>query len=275
MFGSSTKTQSFEFLTNVASYNSRVNSALRLSDFSADFGVNYQYYFRPAHTDTLTNGSISIGLTYAPGFQLRAYQDLFSHNYLGSFYGGSYTYIYDTVEFVTDYKGAVYIPEQYKLGAEYRIGWKPSRKGERLLRIGAEVNFQKWSAYHENFGSDFYPTYYKDRLGLGFGIEYCPVIGNDPSISILSRTNYRIGFNYTQTELRVNNTDLTNYGMTFGLGIPVNVNSTNTSINFGASFGNMGTTANGLINEKYVGFYFGLSIIPDRNELWFVKRKYD
>jgi hypothetical protein len=63
--------------------------------------------------------------------------------------------------------------------------------------------------------------------------------------------------------------------MTFGLGIPVNVNSTNTSINFGASLGSMGTTESGLISEKYFGFYFGLSIIPDRNELWFVKRKYD
>lgn len=275
LFGSSAKTQSYEYLTNVSSYNARVNSALRLSDVSSDFGLNYQYYFRPVNSDTLVNGSISVGLTYSPGFNLRAYQDLFSHNYLGSFYGGSYTYIFDTVEFVTDFKGSVYIPEQYKLGAEYRIGWKPSRKGERLLRIGVEANYQKWSAYHENFGADFYPTYYKDRLALGFGMEYCPVIGNDPSINILARTNYRIGFNYTQTELSINGNDLTNYGMTFGLGIPVNVNSTNTSINFGASLGNMGTTDMGLINERYLGFYFGLSIIPDRNELWFVKRKYD
>jgi len=275
LFGSSTKTQSYEFLTNVNSYNSRVNTALRLSDISADFGLNYQYFFRPANTDSIANGSVSIGLTYAPGFQLRAYQDLYSHNYVGSFYGGSYTYIYDTVELVRNFKGAVYIPEQYKLGAEYRIGWKPSRKGERLLRIGVEANFQKWSAYHEKFESDVYPSYYKDRLGLGVGLEYCPVIGNDPTINILARTNYRLGFNYTQTELTVNGTDLVNYGMTFGFGIPLNVNSTNTTINFGGSLGNMGTTDNGLINEKYVGFYFGLSIIPDRNELWFVKRKYD
>jgi len=37
----------------------------------------------------------------------------------------------------------------------------------------------------------------------------------------------------------------------------------------------MGTTDGGLIREKYIGVYFGISIMPDRNELWFVKRKYD
>lgn len=275
LFGSSSKTQAYEFLSGASAYNSRVVTGLRLSDVAADFGINYQYYFKPVHVANSKSGSISIGATYAPGFKLRAFQDVFSHNYLGSFYGGSFTYIYDTVEYVTNFEGSVYIPEQYRVGAEYRIGWQPSRKGERLLRIGFEANFQRWSSYSQNFGSEYKPTYYKDRLGLAMGVEYCPVIGNDRSISVLSRTNYRFGFYYNQTEIQVNTTSLTNYGMTFGFGIPVNVNSTNTSINFGASLGNMGTTEAGLINEKYLGFYFGLSIIPDKNELWFVKRKYD
>lgn len=277
LFGSSAKTQSYEYLTNQQAYNSRVNTALRISDFSTDFGFNYQYYFRPAYTDSKVNGSVSVAATYSPGFELRAFQDLFSHSYAGSFYGNSNGLsIFDTVEYVTNSEGSVFIPDQYKVGLEYRIGWQPSRKGERLLRFGAELNYQKWSAYYENFGDVVtYPTYYKDRMSLGFGLEFCPVIGNDPTINILSRTNYRFGLNYTQTELTLNSTNLTNYGMTFGLGVPVNVNSTNTTINFGASYGNMGTTDFGLINERYLGFYFGLSIIPDRNELWFVKRKYD
>lgn len=276
LFGNSAKTQSYEYLTSQQAYNSRVNTALRISDFSADFGFNYQYYFRPAYTDSKMNGSVSLGATYSPGFELRAFQDLFSHTYLGSFYGNSSGLgIFDTVEFVTNYQGTVFIPDQYKVGLEYRMGWKPSKKGERLLRIGAEVNFQSWSDYYENFGTHVEPSYYKDRMSVGFGLEYCPVIGNDPSINILSRTNYRFGFNYTQTELTLETHNLTNYGMTFGLGVPLNINSTNTTINFGASYGNMGTTDYGLINERYLGFYFGLSIIPDRNELWFVKRKYD
>lgn len=274
LFGSSSKIQSFEFFTGGGLYNSRVTRDLRLSDLAADFGLNYQYYFRPAYDENKINGSVSIAATYAPGFKLRAFSDLYSHNYLGSYYGGQ-SYVLDTVEYVRDQKGSVFIPDQYRLGFEYRIGWKPSKKGERLLRIGTEVNIQNWSAYYENFGSTVTTDYYKNRMAVGVGIEYCPVIGNDPSINILARTNYRIGFNYTQTELSINGTDLNDYGMTFGFGLPVNINSTNTSINLGASLGNMGTTDNGLINEKYLGFYFGLSIIPDRNELWFVKRKYD
>jgi hypothetical protein len=64
--------------------------------------------------------------------------------------------------------------------------------------------------------------------------------------------------------------------MSFGLGIPVGlmINS-NTNINFGAKFGKLGTTDNGLIQERYIGLYFGLSITPGRGNYWFVKRKYN
>lgn len=275
LFGNSAKTQSFEYLTYNLSFNARVRNALRISDASADFGINYQYYFRPAYTDSLNNGSVSIGATYSPGFKLRAYQDLISYTYLGSFYNSNNGIdVFDTVEHILDNEGLIYIPEQYRLGIEYRFGWKPSSKGERQLRLGLEANYQKWTSYYEDFGS---PTAspFRDRLSLGFGLEYSPVIGNDPTINILSRTNYRLGFNYTQTELSINGTNLDNYGMSFGLGIPLNINSTNTSINLGTSLGSMGTTENGLIREKYISVFFGISIIPDRNDAWFVKRKYD
>lgn len=272
LFGSVARTQSHELIGLPGAYNARVKTALRINAPQVQFGINYQYYFRPAYTDSLINGSFSIGASYTPGMQLRAYHDLFAHNYKGS---GDFSYTYDTIEFVTDDKGYVYVPDQYKIGLEYRIGWKPSRKGERLLRLGAELNYQQWSAYRENFGTETSVPFYRDRLGLAFGLEFSPFVGNDPSISILSRTNYRFGFNYTQTELVLSDIGLNNYGMSFGFGIPLNVNSTNTSLNLGATFGKMGTTESGLIEEKYIGFYFGISIIPDRNELWFVKRKYD
>jgi hypothetical protein len=277
LFGSSSRLQSYEYVDFDYAYNSRVKNSLRITDGYADFGFNYQYFFRPVGADSLMNGSVSIGASYTPGFQLRAYQDLISYTYLGSFYGNSQsqTYVVDTIEDVSDNEGSIYIPEQYKLGMEYRFGWQPSRRGERMLRIGAEVNFQKWSTFYEDFGGAVSTSPYRDRLGLGVGLEYSPVISSDPAISILARTNYRLGFNYTQTELSVNGTNLDNYGMSFGLGIPVNINATNTNINLGATLGRMGTTSSGLIQENYIGFYFGISIMPGKNELWFEKRKYD
>ena len=278
IFGNSARKQSMEYLFNNSSFNSRVESSLRIANATADFGFSYQYFFRPVHVDSLMNGSVSIGASYSPAIKLRAYQDVLSYNYLGSFYNSSTSYyatVFDTTENVSNNQGVIYIPEQYKLGIEYRFGWQPSRKGERLLRVAADVNFQKWSTFYEEFNDIKTYSPFRDRLSLGFGMEYSPVIGNDPSISIFSRTNYRIGFNYTQTELSINGINLDNYGMSFGLGIPMNINSTNTNINFGASLGNMGTTDGNLIREKYIGVYFGISIMPDRNELWFVKRKYD
>lgn len=275
LFGTSARTQSMEYHYNNLAYNSRVESSLRIANATADFGFNYQYFFRPVHVDSLMNGSISIGATYSPGFKLKAYQDLLSYTYVGSFYSGFSASVVDTVENVSDSLGSIYIPEQYKFGFEYRFGWQPSRKGERLLRVAADVSFQKWSNFYEEFGGVQSAPIYKDRISYGIGMEFSPVIGTDPTINIFARTNYRLGFNYTQTELSINGINLDNYGMSFGLGIPMNINSTNTNINLGASLGSMGTTDGGLIREKYIGVYFGISIMPDRNELWFVKRKYD
>ena len=279
LFGTSDRVRSYEYTYFDYAYNSRVIDALRIKDGSVDFGFNYQYIFRPS-ADSLMNGSVSIGATYAPAFKLRAYQDLLSYSYVGSFYGNEGnsvggTSVVDTIENISDNVGAIYIPEQYKLGLEYRFGWAPSRKGERMLRLGLEANYQTWSTYYEEFGTSPTNSPFRDRLGIGFGMEYSPVTSNDPSISVLSRTNYRIGFNYTQTELSINGTNIDNYGMSFGLGIPLNINATNTNINLGASLGSMGTTDDGLIREKYIGVFFGISIMPERSDLWFTKRKYD
>jgi hypothetical protein len=71
-------------------------------------------------------------------------------------------------------------------------------------------------------------------------------------------------------------TDLTSYGMSFGVGFPLTmIKNSNTNINFGANLGNLGTTENGLIKEKYLGIFVGLSITPGNGDLWFLKRKYD
>ena len=66
-----------------------------------------------------------------------------------------------------------------------------------------------------------------------------------------------------------------NYGMTFGMGIPVRrsnvpgVVRVNT-INTGLVIGRRGTTNNGLIQETYLNFYLGLTL----NDKWFIKYKY-
>lgn len=278
LFGSAVRKQSYEYLWPITGYNARVEKALRVSDLNMDLGLNYQYFFR---SDS-TAGSFSIGASYSPQRSIRAFQDVYAHNYTGSFYEPNRpVVVYDTAQFIQDDQGTLIIPESYKVGIEYRFG--PGKGSGSLLRLAADLKYQKWSNYSENFsvGSDTDPL--TDRLSMAFGLEYTPAtrLGVRSSVTpFLGRIHYRLGFNYTMTEWQVQNDlgnleQITDYGMSFGLGIPITANFQNTSINFGANFGNLGTTDNGLIRERYIGLYFGLSLTPGRGNYWFVKRKYD
>jgi hypothetical protein len=80
---------------------------------------------------------------------------------------------------------------------------------------------------------------------------------------------YRAGFNYENTGLIINNESINNYGITFGLGLPLGGSFSN--INVGFEYGKRGTTNSGLIEENYTNVFISLSL----NDRWFVKRKYE
>jgi hypothetical protein len=65
------------------------------------------------------------------------------------------------------------------------------------------------------------------------------------------------------------------YGISFGIGIPL-LNSLSFSLlNIGLEAGKRGSIENGWIEETYFKLNLGLTIAPHRNDLWFIKRKYD
>ena len=75
-------------------------------------------------------------------------------------------------------------------------------------------------------------------MQLGIGMEWTPKWGAaayDPDNTFFSKIHYRLGFNYAQTELLVkDNTgtevEIDNYGMSFGLGIPILAGNSNTPL---------------------------------------------
>jgi len=87
--------------------------------------------------------------------------------------------------------------------------------------------------------------------------------------SYWQRVVYRAGLRFENTGLNINNQSIKEFGMSFGVGIPVgNVFS---NANLGLEFGNRGTTNGNLIKENFVNFQLSLSL----NDRWFRQRKYD
>ncbi len=130
--------------------------------------------------------------------------------------------------------------------------------------VGAEYSFQKMSEFENAFLGVENATY-QDASSYAFGGYYIP---NHTSItSYLNRVTYRAGLRYDVSGLVVNDQAIDNFGITFGLGLPLGNAFSN--VNLGFELGRRGTTVANLVRESYLKINVGLSL----NDQWFLKRK--
>ncbi len=125
-----------------------------------------------------------------------------------------------------------------------------------------------------NTGTVTSPYTYDKSNRISFGGFYLPKVNSISSY--WDRVTYRAGMRFEKTGLQVNATPgsgsftvIDNFGMSFGLGLPLGNRLSN--VNLGFEFGKRGTTSNNLIQENYFNFRLSLSL----NDVWFIKRKID
>lgn len=139
---------------------------------------------------------------------------------------------------------------------------------ERKWFLGAEYGFQQFSSFENRFlGQD--NVTYQDAKSYALGGYYIP---DYTALSgFFKRVTYRAGLRYDVTGLVVNNKEINNFGITFGLGLPLSGTITDrfSNLNIGFELGRRGTTDANLIEESYFKVNVGLSL----NALWFQKRK--
>lgn len=138
---------------------------------------------------------------------------------------------------------------------------------ERLYRytIGADFKWQNWEDYRGFEGAEG---------GLGqsyraaFGAEWIPDYASAQPGTYYKRMTYRMGLQYEKTPFMVNDERVDDFGITFGLTMPVaNASSIHTSF----LIGQRGNVDNGLIRERYFRFSLGVTF----NDRWFQRVKYD
>lgn len=84
-----------------------------------------------------------------------------------------------------------------------------------------------------------------------------------------NRVTYRAGMRYEDTGLRINNENINEFGITFGVGLPVGRMFSN--FNIGVEVGSRGTTNNGLVKENFFNTIISMSL----NDRWFIRTLYD
>ena len=202
--------------------------------------------------------SLTTGLTFATPFNVSASQDQLTELYQGS---GNFIIVRDTVLMKEGDKGNIKLPLTVGFGIAFK-------KGSKWL-IGADASIQNWQDY-SYFGLK---DSLHNSLKLATGFQFTP---DDRGIkSYWQMVQYRFGAFYNKTYLQLRSTQLNEYGLTAGLGLPVMARKGKrfsfSTVHLSAALGTRGTTDNSLIKEDFVRVSIGVTF----NDRWFIKPKFD
>jgi len=132
--------------------------------------------------------------------------------------------------------------------------------------VGGEFTSIKTSNF-TNRTFDLENVSFVDAIKFRIGGFYIP---NYNSLgSFWKRVVYRTGFRFEETGLVINGEAINEFGISFGVGLPVGRLFSNINLSF--EFGKRGTTSAGLVEETFIQTFISLSL----NDRWFEKRYYD
>lgn len=249
-FGSLTRNASITFPENLEMYMIQKNDALRLRDFGVNFGLQ-------ATIPLEKEQSITIGATLEnkPKFTSFnsdiAFKSLVLYDSSGNPYGSS-----DTISYKSEVKDKIQMPLSAGVGLSY--------VKKNKLEINADYYFQQWSKA-TFFGEPYH--FLTDRSIVAVGGEYIPDKFSIRSYS--SRIAYRAGLNYENSYLLIGNQQVNDFGISFGVGLPVY--RSNSTINISAELGKRGSTKNNMVRENYMKLNLSVNLY----DFWFVKRRFD
>lgn len=244
LFGSLTRLSTIKFPNDENSFYTESRSRVIINDFYFTYGLQVTL-------PVLKDYTLTTGIIFEPEKEVTAYNDMFVENILRT----SSSITRDTTMNVTGDKGAVNLPSNLGLGISLRNGNK--------IIIGADFYTQDWSNTRILGQADSLTKSNSIRVGGQYQPDFTDFR------NYFNRIQYRAGFHYNETYLKLREEQLTDYGITLGLGLPFR--NTKTTFNFAVEFGRRGTLAQNLIKENYFNFSFSLSLY----DFWFYKRRID
>lgn len=196
------------------------------------FNIGAQY-----NTEVFKNYSLTLGASYdiSPGFK------------------GEKTTMYTTnIDTITP--PATSFNEKYP--SNLLVGFSLSNQ---KITWGADFKYTSWSNL-SNFSN------IKDSYSFHTGFQYIPE--KEALKNYLKKINYRVGAYYKEGYHSFNGETTKDFGITFGLGLPLKYKKTN--FNISCQLGKKGKIDNGLIEKRYAIITFGVTFF----DFWFVQQKY-
>ena len=145
-----------------------------------------------------------------------------------------------------------------------KIGFGISYQFKNKLILALDYQNQNWSKAEISGRKS---PFFTNSNNYNFGLQYLP--NAKSTKNYLARIRYRMGGYYSQTPIRIEGTQVNDYGITGGLGLPFK--NTNSMFNFSVEAGVRGEVTESLIEEKYLKLNFNISFY----DFWFYKPKFD
>lgn len=235
-------------------YQTMESNRSDLSGINLNFGLTYKAML----TKKL---ELTTGLTYMPKSKINSDNERFYSSVLADPVAQSelpITTIKADLESQNLKTTDLTLPSKFSFGAG--IG-QP-----RKWFAGAEYTFQKTSEFDNPIFS-IGNAQFVDASTVAIGGFYIPNFNSYSSY--LERIVYRAGMHFENTGLEINDETIKEFGISFGVGLPVGGFFSNANIGF--ELGKRGTTKANLIQENFMNLQISLSL----NDRWFQKRKYN
>ncbi|WP_244278732.1 outer membrane protein transport protein [Pedobacter suwonensis] len=251
IFGNLQNTRATEF-NSAGSYNAKLQTKNSVAGLSYSYGIQYDFTLGKKTIVTLgysgsTSGKVNSTLT--------SYATLYTRDQ-----DGNESTAADTLNTVNNGKSNLTLPLTHNFGIAIQ-------QNDKWL-IGADFRMGKWSKTSINDVNQGL----QDSWGASLGGQWTPDAFSYNSY--LKRIDYRIGFNYNKTYIKIGNQDIKQMGASLGFGFPLPTANGGTAfykINFTTELGQRGTLNNNLVKEQYINFHLGFTL----NDTWFRKYRVD
>jgi hypothetical protein len=243
MFGSLNRKDRIIFQDIESNFYTTIEESTKINGINFDYGLQYTTKLKD---DYFLNAGFTLvsGKSYKSRYEYYAYQ------------ASSYNYVQDTLDYISEAAAPVKLPQMYKAG----IAWGKQNK----FTVAFDFIATPWSksnipGYKDNVAN---------TMSYALGVEYTPEKFSNSSI--LKRTEYRFGAHLGDNYLKLNNSQLKEKGISFGLGIPLRRSFSR--VNLFVDYTQMSGSKNlGLHSENVTTIGGSLNFY----DFWFFKRRYN
>ncbi|PLX08883.1 MAG: hypothetical protein C0594_05935 [Marinilabiliales bacterium] len=240
-------------------YQKEINSVI--GDFHFTYGLQY--------TQPVKDMKLTLGAVFENRSAIRSKTSIISGPTSRSPAGTNYTSILysriiDTVEYEVDDSKDVMLPMTYGFGV--------ALEKENSFLFAADYSMQDWKPGDGVYFSDSLGSSYTISGGMEFTPDYKAGRRN-----YLKKMRYRLGGYYNNSYIRIHGEQISDFGISFGVGFPIrqftsyNTINDKSSVNLSFTMGQRGTVNSNLIKENYYIFTLNLTL----QDKWFVKSKFD